>query len=76
MPTWEVMSAFDVVADVGGFDVSVVRGGDVEPTRVQFDLEAQNDGHAKRLARELLEALAVVTPSVPGGWVFASLSPV
>jgi hypothetical protein len=72
----ELMSAFDVVADIGGSDVSMLRGGEAEPTRVEFDLEAQNDGHAARLARELLEALAVVTPSVPGDWVFASLSPV
>jgi hypothetical protein len=59
----EMVSAFNAVTDA-------------EPTRVEFDLEAQNDGLAARLARELLEALAVVTPSVPGGWVFASLSPV
>jgi hypothetical protein len=70
----EMVSAFNAVRDAGGFEASVVRGGTAEPTRVEFELEAQNDGHAKRLARELLEALAVVTPSVPGGWVFASLS--
>lgn len=72
----ELASAFDVVAAAGGSSVSAVRGGDAEPTRVEFELEAQNDGHAARLARELLEALAVVVPSVPGGWVVASLSPV
>ncbi|MGZ4371456.1 MAG: hypothetical protein ACXVRQ_04580 [Gaiellaceae bacterium] len=72
----ELASAFDVVSEVGGFDVSVLRGGDAEPTRVEFDLEAQNDGHAARLARELLERLAEAAPSVPGGWVVASLSPV
>ena len=67
----ELASTFDVVTSAGGLGLSVLRGGDAEPTRVEFDLEAQNDGHAARLARELLEALAAVTPSVPGGWVSA-----
>ena len=52
----------------------MLKGGAAERTRVEFDLEAQNDGHARRLALELLDALAGATPSVPGGWVFASLS--
>jgi hypothetical protein len=71
----ELATAFDVVAAAGGSVVSVMRGGDAEPTRVALDLEAQNDGHARRLALELLDALGGVTPSVPGGWVVTSLSP-
>jgi hypothetical protein len=72
----ELATAFDVVAAAGGSVVSVVRGGDAEPTRVELELEAQNDGHAKRLAGELLETLAAATPAVPGGWVVLSLGPV
>jgi hypothetical protein len=69
----ELATAFDVVAAAGGSVVSVVRGGDAERTRVELELEAQNDGHARRLASELLDALGGVTPSVPGGWVVSSL---
>jgi hypothetical protein len=69
----EIASAFDVVAAAGGSGVSVSRGGDAGPTRVEFDLVAQNDGHARRLALEALETLDAVTPSVPGGWVLAAV---
>ena len=69
----EIASAFDVVAAIGGSGVSVSHGGDTEQTRVEFDLEAQNDGHARRLALEALETLEAVTPSVPGGWVLAAV---
>jgi hypothetical protein len=71
----ELASAFDVVAAAGGSGVSVLRGGEAEQTRVEFDLEAQNDGHARRLALEALETLAAATPSAPGGWVLAAVSP-
>jgi hypothetical protein len=69
----EIASAFDVVSAVGGSGVSVLRGGDDEQTRVEFDLVAQNDGHARRLALEALETLEAVTPSAPGGWVLAAV---
>ena len=69
----ELASAFDIVAAAGGSAVSVLRGGEAERTRVEFDLEAHNQGHANRLALELLEALAGATPSVPGGWILASV---
>jgi hypothetical protein len=71
----ELASAFAVVAAAGGSGVSVLRGGDAEQTRVEFDLEAQNDGHARRLALEALKTLGAVTPSAPGGWVLAAVSP-
>ena len=72
----ELASALDVIAEIGGSDVVLSRGGEAEATRVEFDLAAQNDGHARRLALELLEPLAERTPSVGDGWIFASLSPV
>ena len=71
----ELASAFDVVAAVGGSGVSVLRGGEAERTTVEFDLEAQNDGHARRLVLEALEPLAAATPSAPGGWVLAAVKP-
>jgi hypothetical protein len=69
----EIASAFDVVAAIGGSGVSVSRGKNADQTRLEFDLEAQNDGHARRLALEALETLEAVTPSVPGGWVLAAV---
>ncbi len=69
----EIASAFDVVSAVGGSGVSVLRGGDADQTRVEFDLVAQNDGHARRLALEALETLDAATQSVPGGWVLAAV---
>lgn len=71
----ELASAFDVVAAAGGSGVSVLQGGDAERTSVEFDLEAQNGGHARRLALEALETLATVTPSVPGGWLLVTVNP-
>lgn len=72
----ELASALDAIAEIGGAGLVLSRGGEAESTRLEFDLAAQNDGHAKRLALELLEPLAERTPSARDGWVFASLSPV
>ena len=69
----ELASACDAVVAAGGSDISVLRGGDAQHTRVEFDLEAHNRGHATRLALAVLEALGEAAPPVPGGWVFSSL---
>jgi hypothetical protein len=71
----ELSSAFDVVQAAGGSGVSVLRGGEAERVRVEFYLEAQNDGHARRLVLEALERLASGTRSAPGAWVLAAVEP-
>jgi hypothetical protein len=71
----DIESALDAIAAIGGSSVLLRAGGDVSPTRVEFELKAQNEGHAKRLALELLDPLDRRVPFA-GGWVFASLSPI
>jgi hypothetical protein len=70
----ELESAFEVVVAGGGWDVAVLNQ-DTAPPRVEFELEAQNQGHATRLAFEVLKALNNATPSLPAGWVLAEVNP-
>ncbi len=70
----ELESAFDVVIAGGGWDVAVLNREADEP-RVEFELEAQNQGHATRLAFEVLKALNNATPSLAAGWVLAAVNP-
>ena len=58
----------------GGWDVAVLNQDAAEP-RVEFELEAQNQGHATRLAFEVLKALNNATPSLAAGWVLAAVNP-
>jgi hypothetical protein len=71
----ELASAFHVVEAAGGSGVMVLRGGEAERVRVEFYLEAQNDGHARRLVLEALETLAGETASAQGAWVLAAVDP-
>lgn len=64
-------SGLDAIAAIGGSDVRLSDGDD-GAARVEFDLAAQNEGHARRLA---LGLLADQAGAGRNGWVIVSLDP-
>jgi hypothetical protein len=73
VPDAELAAAFDALTDADAAEIEVPPSADPARRRVEFDLEAQNPGHATRLALELADTLTAVTPSIEGGWILASL---
>ena len=71
----ELAAAFDALTSAGATNLAVPPTGDGANRRVEFDLEAQNVGHATRLATALVETLTEATPSIADGWTLASIDP-
>lgn len=68
----DLASAVEVVHAAGGTDVSVLQN-DVNAPRVEFNLEADDEGQAAWAAHRALRRLTEATPLLVGGWVLVSI---
>jgi hypothetical protein len=64
--------AVAVVHEAGGKDVSVLQN-DVNAPRVEFKLEADDEGQAAWTAHRTLQRMTDATPLLVGGWILVSI---
>jgi hypothetical protein len=68
----DLSSAVEVVHTAGGTDVSVLQN-DVNAPRIEFNLEADDEGQAASAAHRALQHLTEATPLLVGGWILVSI---
>jgi hypothetical protein len=67
----DLSSAVAVVHAAGGVEVSVLQNGNAP--RVEFNLEADDEGQAACAAQRALQRLTEATPMLAGGWILVSI---
>lgn len=67
----DLSSAVAVVHATGGTEVSVLQNDNAP--RVEFNLEAADEGQAAWAAHRALQRLQEATPLLVGGWILVSI---